>query len=36
MLFDELPIDIHSVAHVVSSMVASYLDRIKEAPNIAQ
>jgi len=36
MLFDELPIDIRSVAHVVSSMVASYLDRIKEAPNIAQ
>jgi len=32
MLFDELPMDINTVAHMVSSMVASYLDRYREAP----
>jgi len=32
MLFDELPMDINTVAHMVSSMVASYLDRYREPP----
>lgn len=29
MLFDELPLDTQAVAHVVSSMVSSYVDRFK-------
>ncbi len=32
MLFDELPMDVDTVAEMVSSMVASYLDRYREPP----